>query len=69
MTRIPVAICRLSDNKFKGLYLKKEKLFLYFLLNFWNVDEIWKILKKKEECSRRIIAEIIASKRDVYLNV
>ena len=46
MTSIPVAICRLSDNKFKRLYLKKERLFLDFLLNFWNVHEILNILKK-----------------------
>ena len=48
MTRILVPICRLSDNKFKHLYLKKEGLFLDFLLNFWNVHEIYNILKKKK---------------------
>ena len=48
MTRILVPICRLSDNKFKHLYLKKERLFLDFLLNFWNVHEIYNILKKKK---------------------
>ena len=37
MTSIPVAICTVSDNKFKRFYLKKETLFLDFLLNFWNV--------------------------------
>ena len=47
MTGIPVPICRLSDNKFKQIFLKKVRLFLDFLLNFWNVHEIWKILKKK----------------------
>ena len=40
MRSIPVAICRLSDNKFKRVYLKKERLFLDFLLNSWNVHEI-----------------------------
>ena len=35
-----VAIFRLSDNNFKRLYLKKERLFLGFLLNPWNVHEI-----------------------------
>ena len=40
MTSITVAICRLSDNKFKRLYLKKQEVFLDFLLHFWNVDEI-----------------------------
>ena len=40
MTSIPVAICWLSDKKFKRLYLKKEGPFLDFVLNFWNVHEI-----------------------------
>ena len=40
MTSIPVAISRLSDNKFNRLYLKKQKVFLDFLLQFWNVHEI-----------------------------
>ena len=40
MISIPVAIYRLSDNKFKRLYVKKQKVFLDFLLNFWNVHEI-----------------------------
>ena len=48
MTSIPVAKSRFSDNKFKRLYLKKERLFFYFLLDIWNVHEIENILKKKE---------------------
>ena len=40
MKSIPVALSRLSDNKFKRLYLKKQKVFLDFLLHFWNVHEI-----------------------------
>ena len=40
MTSIPVTKSRLSDNKFKRLYLKKERIFLDFLLHFWNVHEI-----------------------------
>ena len=40
MTSIPVAISRLSDNKFKRLYLTKQKVFLDFLLHFLNVHEI-----------------------------
>ena len=48
MANIPVAIWRLSDNKFKRLYLKKERLFLHFLLHFWNVHEIYNILRKKK---------------------
>ena len=40
MTSIPVAICRFSDNNLKRIYLKKERLFVDFLLHFWNVHEI-----------------------------
>ena len=48
MTSIPVAICRFYDNKFKRLYLKKERLFVNFSLYFWIVDEIYKVLKTKK---------------------
>ena len=48
MTSIPVGISRLSDNKSKFLYLKKEKVFSDFLLHFWNLNEIYTILKKKK---------------------
>ena len=40
MTSIPVGISRLSDNKYKRLYVKKERVFLDFLLHFWNEHEI-----------------------------
>ena len=40
MTSIPVGTCRISRNNFKRYYLKKKRLFLDFLLNFWNVQEI-----------------------------
>ena len=48
MTSIPVAISRFSNNKFKRLYLKKERLFMDFLLHFWNVHEIYNIPQKKK---------------------
>ena len=48
MTSIPVAICGFSGNKFKRIYLKKERPFVDFLLRFWNVHEIENILKKKK---------------------
>ena len=47
MTSIPVAICRFSDNNFKGLYVKKERLFIDFWLYSWNVHEIYNVEKKK----------------------
>ena len=48
MTSIPVAKCRFSNINFKRLYLEKEKLFVDFLLHFWNAHEIWNILKIKK---------------------
>ena len=48
MTSIPVAICRFSDNNFKRLYLKKERLFVDFWLYFWNVHEIQNVLQNKK---------------------
>ena len=48
MTSIPVAICRFPDNNFKCLYLKKESLFVDFWLYFWNVHEIYNVLKNKK---------------------
>ena len=46
MTSIPAAICRIFRNNFKRFYLKNGRLFVDFLLHFWNVHEIQKILKK-----------------------
>ena len=48
MRSIPVAICGFSDNNFKRLYRKKEKLFFDFLLRLWNMHEIYNILQKKK---------------------
>ena len=69
MTSIPVAICRLSDHNLKRLYLKKKTHFLNFWLHFWNVHEIWNILKKKKGYPSLIITKIIASEGDIYLSV
>ena len=40
-------MCTISLNKFKRTYIKNKRLFLDFLLHFWKVHEIYKILKKK----------------------
>ena len=48
MTNIPVATCRFGVNNFERLYFKKERLFVYFWLYFWIVDEIYKVLKTKK---------------------
>ena len=39
-------MCTISRNKFKRHYLKNKRLFVHFLLHFWNVHEIYNILKK-----------------------
>ena len=39
-------MCTISRNKFKRHYLKNKRLFVDFLLHFWNVHEK-NILKKK----------------------
>ena len=50
-------------------FSQKEKAFFRFLISFlkcaWNLE----YSEKKEEYPSLIIAEIIASKRDVYLSV
>ena len=40
-------MCLISRNKFKRHYLKNKRLFVDFLLHFWNVHAIYNILKKK----------------------
>ena len=47
MTSIPAAIGRIFCYNFKRCYLKNGRLFLNFLLIFWNVCEIYNILKKR----------------------
>ena len=47
MTSIPAAICRIFCNNFKRYYLKNGRLFQDFFLHFWNVHEIYNILKKR----------------------
>ena len=34
------AMCTILRNKFKRHFLKNKRLFVDFLLNFWNVDDI-----------------------------
>ena len=68
MTRIPAALSRFSVNNFKRLYLEKEKLFV----NFYSISEMcmkFRTFWKKKEYPSLIITEIIASERDISLNV
>ena len=69
MRSIPVAICRLCDNKLKRFYHKKKETFLRFFIEFlkytWNLEHS----EKKEEYPSLIMTEIIASERVIYLSV
>ena len=56
-------------NNFKHHYLKKKELFLNFLLHFWNGNEMYNILKKKDEYCSLIVSEIIESERGGYLKL
>ena len=69
MTSIPVPICRLSDNNFKRLYLQKKNTFSKFLIVILNCGWNLQCSENQEEYSSLSITEIIASERDVYLNV
>ena len=42
-------MCTISRNNFKRHYLKNKRLFVDFLLHFWNVDENLQHFKKKYE--------------------
>ena len=68
MTSIPAAICKIYRINFQRHYPRNKRLFLDFLLHFWNVHEIWSIFKKKYEYPSLIISEIIDAERRNYLN-
>ena len=40
MRSIPAAMSKIYFNNFKRQYLTNKRLFVDFLLNFWNVHEI-----------------------------
>ena len=47
MANIFFKIARICHSQFKCKYLKNEKLFLNFLFHFWNLHQIFNILKEK----------------------
>ena len=69
MTSIPAAICRIFRSKFQRHYLRNKRLFLDFLLHFWNVHDIKSISKKKDGYPNLNISQIIDAERRDYLNV
>ena len=62
MTSIPVAICRFSYNKFKRFYLKRERLFVDFWLYFWNVHEIYNVLKNTKSILAQLLPKLLHPK-------
>ena len=47
MASILFKIARICNSQFNHKYLEKEKNFLNFLFNFWNLYQILNIFKEK----------------------
>ena len=58
-------MCTISRNKFKRHYLKNKRLFVDFLLHFWNVHAIYNILKKKMSILAYILQNLWTAKEVV----
>ena len=65
MTSIPAAMWRISRNNFKCQYLKKKKLFLNFIVHFWNGNEMYNILKKKVSIVASLFPKLLNPKEGV----
>ena len=59
----------ISRNKFKRHYLKNKRLFVDFLLHFWNDACNLEHFERKDEYPNLIISEIMDCERGGYLNV
>ena len=62
MTSIPIAISRVSNNNFKRLYLKKERLFINFWLYFSIADEIYNVLETKKSILADLLPKLLHPK-------
>ena len=58
-------MCTISNNKFKRHYLKNNRLFVDFLLHFWNVHENQNILKKKMSILAQLFQKLWTAKEVV----
>ena len=65
MTSIPVEICRISSNNFKGHYLKNKRFFLQFLLLFSNIHQIYNLSKKKVSLLVSVFPKLLTQKEVV----
>ena len=68
MTGISVAICRISRNNFKHVYLKKRKSFSGFFIAYLEYASNLEHFEKIDEHPSLVISEIIDSERVGYLN-
>ena len=50
ITSILFRIVRIWRSLLKSSYLKNKKHFLGFLFHLWNLDQIWNVFQKKEDC-------------------
>ena len=62
-------MCTISRNKFKRHCLKNKRLFVDFLLHFWNVHCNLEHFDKKDEYPSPIISEIMDCETCGYLHV
>ena len=51
-----------SRKKFKRQYLQKKRLFLDFLLHFWNVHEIWNIFTQNMSIISKLFPKLLTPK-------
>ena len=58
MTSILFVIGRVAHNQFKRNYPTKKKLFLIFLLQFWNWNQIFNILNKNIICIAHVFPKL-----------
>ena len=69
MARILFLRETISRNQFRWKYLENKKLFLNFLLHFWNQVSILNIFKKKDDSHTWGISEFRNSEKHGYINV
>ena len=62
-------MCTISRNNYKRHYLRNKRLFVHFLLHFWNSACNLEHFEKKDEYPILIISEIMDCEKGGYLNV
>ena len=58
-------MCTISRNKFKRHCLKNKRLFVDFLLHFWNVHAIQNIVRKEMSILAYLFQKLWTSKEVV----